>query len=1075
MIRSVCIMVLLAPSMAMALSCYDLVRIDQPYRYRDLLERFVSNGQVTYAQAKAARTGSLQLPDGYFAMAPQISQAYRQGEPDQGSLLVQLAAGRFGAARPLPLTDNVMTRRIIGYYASLLGDPLHGKGSLVDAWHYPGKTGFLTMDGSPLTGLPPALMERQDAEPLALGIGPDGELRIVPEVPQAGQIVVLPGMMDCAVRLEDQPMTSDIPIEPTPTALFCGIDRDGDGSILGQEEQAPCSMVTGQALCPLDQVPCLEQIAMGGCPNGTSYDPGSNRCIQAATATCPDGYSLATNGCQAPSNCPSGFTLTAGVCSVAATPSCPSGSTLTGMQCLETPRCTEGATRIAASLSCRAPGSTSCPVGSSFDANSMACLTAPLCGSGQYDPNTNACSSPASKICPDGMTMHADGTHCLAVPSCPSGYSYQTARDRCEKSVPASAQTGLGCKATSFPCISGAASCCHVNISCPDGASGPVKVDASYCCLGSASITISKASDFLTRKEISSGGYAMIAVQCTAAGSCTSYFMDRLCYNGYPLSGWLASGTFSMAVTTLSCPSGSTLQSDGSCLAVATANCSQGSLDTVTDHCQSAVNYQCQTGTYHQTSNSCLTPALCTSGSLDTELDRCLLPVSMICPVGMQYDGVQGACISTASCIRGIFSADLDRCSFPVDLQCPVGSLTGQQCYTEAGCPTGGTLQVDSKGQVCTSDQSQTCPSGMLLAGSTCSTASSCPEGYQHDPLRGLCSQGFTQCPAGPYPCLVPPGMTQPVCSPQRCFDPHGSDGESTTITTAIPEDNGPRAADGSCQGVLALFSGAGSRCRPPGLQVGMLQDCCDAGFGGGMQGNNTGAILTGLRTAWEVGQVAYYGSQLTSGSASIIGITGSGSTITSVTILTESSTVTLQGAAASGAFGAATSGASGSAAVAAGLESYSAALFNPLALSITGATLVATRILYGSGCDAQDLQTAFLLASGSCHHVGSYCAKKLPLVGCVQKAESHCCFNSRLARIIHEQGRQQLPGFHPLAPFGTATAPICRGLTPEEFQALDFGRIDLSEYIGTLPAPEQFMERMQAARQTISPLKEQP
>jgi len=67
-----------------------------------------------------------------------------------------------------------------------------------------------------------------------------------------------------------------------------------------------------------------------------------------------------------------------------------------------------------------------------------------------------------------------------------------------------------------------------------------------------------------------------------------------------------------------------------------------------------------------------------------------------------------------------------------------------------------------------------------------------------------------------------------------------------------------------------------------------------------------------------------------------------------------------------------------------------------------------------------------------------------------VQKKKTYCCFGSPLARIAAEQGRIQL-GFD----FGTAKSPNCRGFTPEEFQKLDFSKIDFSEWLETYVQPE--------------------
>ena len=78
----------------------------------------------------------------------------------------------------------------------------------------------------------------------------------------------------------------------------------------------------------------------------------------------------------------------------------------------------------------------------------------------------------------------------------------------------------------------------------------------------------------------------------------------------------------------------------------------------------------------------------------------------------------------------------------------------------------------------------------------------------------------------------------------------------------------------------------------------------------------------------------------------------------------------------------------------------------------------------------------------GRCHYIGSYCDKKI-LDVCVQKKKTFCCFSSGLARIIQEQGREQLG-----IDWGTPTEPNCRGFTPEEFQKIDWNKIDFSEWI---------------------------
>ena len=77
------------------------------------------------------------------------------------------------------------------------------------------------------------------------------------------------------------------------------------------------------------------------------------------------------------------------------------------------------------------------------------------------------------------------------------------------------------------------------------------------------------------------------------------------------------------------------------------------------------------------------------------------------------------------------------------------------------------------------------------------------------------------------------------------------------------------------------------------------------------------------------------------------------------------------------------------------------------------------------------------------CHSVGSYCSIRIPIIGtCVQTTQTYCCFNSKLARILNEQGRTQLA-----RSWGGAKGPDCSGFSVAELQTLDFSRMDLTEF----------------------------
>lgn len=95
--------------------------------------------------------------------------------------------------------------------------------------------------------------------------------------------------------------------------------------------------------------------------------------------------------------------------------------------------------------------------------------------------------------------------------------------------------------------------------------------------------------------------------------------------------------------------------------------------------------------------------------------------------------------------------------------------------------------------------------------------------------------------------------------------------------------------------------------------------------------------------------------------------------------------------------------------------------------------------------CSETDFTLAVKRETKLAVYVGSYCATKSPF-GCIEKRKSYCVYNSQVGRIIQEQGRAQLG-----ISWGDPKSPECRGLTVDEFSRIDFGKIDLSEWIGAL------------------------
>lgn len=112
--------------------------------------------------------------------------------------------------------------------------------------------------------------------------------------------------------------------------------------------------------------------------------------------------------------------------------------------------------------------------------------------------------------------------------------------------------------------------------------------------------------------------------------------------------------------------------------------------------------------------------------------------------------------------------------------------------------------------------------------------------------------------------------------------------------------------------------------------------------------------------------------------------------------------------------------------------------------------------------CETEEQILAMKRDTRLCAGVGSYCSTRIPIIRvCIETTESYCCFNSRLARIINEQGRAQLG-----KNWGFPQVPDCSGFTLAQLQALDFSRMNLSEFYAeiapTLPDVGTMRQRAQ-------------
>ncbi|AEH45812.1 hypothetical protein Thein_1958 [Thermodesulfatator indicus DSM 15286] len=286
-----------------------------------------------------------------------------------------------------------------------------------------------------------------------------------------------------------------------------------------------------------------------------------------------------------------------------------------------------------------------------------------------------------------------------------------------------------------------------------------------------------------------------------------------------------------------------------------------------------------------------------------------------------------------------------------------------------------------------------------------------------------------------------------PIEGGTECIDMGSPDNYEDEYTdfSYYQDDGATDPATGECLGQIYIFNGRPMMCRRSGIQTG-FHNCCDADDEVVQELNNqltslggTFAVISRVKDAISLASQTLNAYQALSAGASALEVASNFDW--SPTAINAAITAFNNGESVTNAIISALQN---------GLGLTPTGIITQIALNF--AMDFAMKILFG-GCSEDDVMTAAYNELGLCHYIGKKCVKKLPIVGCVQKANVYCCFNSKLARIIHEQGRAQLDTF---SGWGTTDYPDCRGFSPQEFQMLDFSRIDLSEWYGDIETKTQ-------------------
>lgn len=266
------------------------------------------------------------------------------------------------------------------------------------------------------------------------------------------------------------------------------------------------------------------------------------------------------------------------------------------------------------------------------------------------------------------------------------------------------------------------------------------------------------------------------------------------------------------------------------------------------------------------------------------------------------------------------------------------------------------------------------------------------------------------------------------------CFDTTRPADKDFGMAAAMMEASREAGVYGIKGDNVEIFKGYMEECSVKVIGGSSIKSCCDAAGGGGAFTNYNVIGVTAAKAAYAVGK-----EELKAGSKYVYDA------------LFQSQDASLIQEGMGAAAGGLTEGAAETVAAKPGTSfgvygfefSYSAAGgfefvgFDPYSFAFAVAMQIVTKWL---ACDQNEQVMQMKKGQNLCVYVETYCSSKV-LGVCVERKQKHCCFNSVLAKLINRQGRAQLG-----LPMNQ-----CGGFNQAQLQALDFSRIDLSEFIATI------------------------
>lgn len=755
-----------------------------------------------------------------------------------------------------------------------------------------------------------------------------------------------------------------------------------------------------------------------------------------------------------------------------------------------TPTCPNGTTFNPTTAVCE--GSPICPAGSAYDPVIRYCsiVVNPTCLVGtNINTNTDLCE--ANPTCVQGNTFNPDRGRCESYPQCPWGSFYDNAKDACVKDT---GYTSPVCPKDTM--LNGFTDWCEGGLQCSPGmtyssaskeceatptcAAGDLKFTTfdwaytapgyqyAYCDIPASTSPATCVAGTRLDTELD---------KCTSVTSCPAGTF----FNNYTL--WCEATpycppdayyypTLGICVATANtqpvCPSGSRFNGTTD-LCEQQPICSDGRYNPTTDICDinKILSVTCPWGTSpNGSTGKCEGAPQCQLGGVyDSKLDQCVRKVSSSCVDGTNLNRSADLCDVSPSCQPGMGAYDtiINQCVLATAAQCPPQGYLNREtdmCESVPGCSTG---SYDPSTSMCQSTGGTTsaalCLPGTQLDGfydkcvadpvcaqgtysiyfDKCSVPVSCASGT-YNALTDLCELGSGS--TAPPEC--PSGMTFDGVADTCLGDPTCPAG--TTMDTGIDKCT----VDPSCGPGAGLYDAAQNvcvsyekqcpfntadktyACSDVGGEEMCSKNACfdpDAPLPPDSYNNLTNDGPVDPSTGECLGTIYIFNGMSQR-------CLKPGQRVLNVDCCSMPIPEDVYNA------------------VSNPYNRFQRTIVDPLGLMSNDTLKLLTDYLgiFQGGCSMSEMLLNIAMKDKRTHYVGDYCLVKW-INWCVQYAQMHCIFDSTLARIINEQGRPQIKRFGTDGGWGTPEEPDCSGFTFDEFQMLDFSRIDLSEFVDLIQA----------------------